>query len=124
MKHPIRDQQEAKKSEAKIQAEIVAYMRNELKVERGLFFSIPNDGQFTSKFLATGLVPGFPDLCYLHRGKAYFFETKVPGQKPRPNQVEIHETLKRVGFQVFVVTSLSEFRTIVEQILHPNNLKQ
>lgn len=116
--------QEARKSEAKIQSEIVAYMRNELKVERGLFFSIPNDGQFMGKFLATGLVPGFPDLCFLHRKTAYFFEVKVPGQKPRPNQVEIHETLKRVGFDVFVVTSLDEFRNIVLYILHPNNSKQ
>jgi hypothetical protein len=119
MKHPIREMLEAKKSEAKIQSEIVAYMRNELKIERGLFFSIPNDGQFASKFLATGLVPGFPDLCLLNEKTAYFFEVKVPGQKPRANQVEIHETLFSKGFEVFVVTSLDQFRIIVAQILTP-----
>lgn len=108
-----------KKSEAKIQSEIVLFMRNELKIERGLFFSIPNDGQFTSKFLATGLVPGFPDLCLLHDKTAYFFEVKVPGQKPRLNQLEIHDTLFLKGFKVFVVTSLDEFRNIVTQIIHP-----
>lgn len=47
---------------------------------------------------------GFPDLMLLKDGKASFIEVKRPGCKPRPLQQYRHDQLRRLGFDVAVMT--------------------
>ena len=49
---------------------------------------------------------GLPDrLCLLPDGIAFFVEVKSTGEKPRRLQAVCHETLRRMGFEVYVVDS-------------------
>ena len=44
---------------------------------------------------------GLPDrLVLLPNVKMFFAELKAPGKKPRPEQVRVHESLRKLGFDV------------------------
>lgn len=104
-------------SESALQSSIVLYMRNELKVQRGLFFSIPNDGAFTNRFLSTGMVSGMPDLCFLVRGTIVFFELKTLTGRLSQKQDLVHKNLREAGYEVHVVRNFEDFKTIVSKYI-------
>lgn len=60
-------------------------------------------GWFVVKLLLTSK-PGIPDLLCLKDGKAAFIEVKRPGGKPRPLQDYRINELRRMGFEVQVLT--------------------
>lgn len=97
-------------AEAQIQAAIVAWVRE--ICPKVVVYAVPNDGLYTKSEAAkrkwTGVLAGVPDLAIVHPGGAGFLEIKTPGQKPRPEQVEIMDTLKSVGARCAVVHSLEE----------------
>jgi len=58
---------------------------------------------------------GLPDrLCLMPDGKAFFVEVKSTGEKPRPLQEVCHETLRRMGFEVYVIDSTEGLNEILK----------
>lgn len=104
-------------SEAKLQQRCVMFMRNELRIERGLFFSIPNDGTKYGQFAATGRVSGMPDLCWLHNRTAIFFELKTVVGRLDPKQKAVATTLTDAGFPVYLIRTFEQFQNQVHEIL-------
>lgn len=61
---------------------------------------------------------GFPDRTVLFpKGKVAFFEFKRKGEKLRPTQVAVKNTLERFGFQYYVCYSCQDAKSHFERIL-------
>lgn len=57
---------------------------------------------------------GWPDRLVLAAGARIFFvEFKRPGEKPRANQLAIHRLLRRLGFRVYVVASVTRAKAVL-----------
>lgn len=110
------------KSEARIQQECFQWFNNTYPHLRGLMFHVPNgekrDAVTGSKLKAMGVVAGIPDIVFLYRAKAYFFEFKDDEKsKPSPAQVRIHKRLDEQRFHVWVVWDQDTFKYLVQQII-------
>jgi hypothetical protein len=58
-----------------------------------------------------------PDrLVLLPGGKMAFVEVKAYGIKPRPLQIKRHETLRRLGFKVYVLDEQRQIGVILNEI--------
>lgn len=57
---------------------------------------------------SAGLVPGVPDLMFVHQGQTYFMELKVGYNKPSDDQISCHIALKTAGAHVEIVRSLDD----------------
>lgn len=53
-------------------------------------------------------VSGWPDVLAIKAGHSVFVEVKRPGEKPRPEQVEVHAELRHYGATVLVATSTDD----------------
>jgi len=104
-------------SEIQLQAECVRYMRNELRVVYGTFFSVPNEGKRgvvnASRMIAQGLLAGIPDLVWLIDETVVFFELKAKNGSTSAKQKLIHENLRAEGYEVHIVKTFTEFEKIV-----------
>lgn len=60
---------------------------------------------------------GLPDrLVLLPEGRMFFAELKAPGKKPRPEQVRVHESLRKLGFDVRVIDSTAKVKEILNEV--------
>lgn len=57
---------------------------------------------------------GWPDRLFMYDGKVMFIEFKREGNKPTPLQEQVHDKLRRAGFDVFVVDNIALGKTAVE----------
>jgi hypothetical protein len=65
--------------------------------------------------LLSNYVRGLPDrLCLLPGGRVLFVEVKTTGEKPRPIQVLMHMTLRRLGFQVEVIDTSVRIKEVFD----------
>lgn len=111
-----------KKVEDKIQAECVLWFNQEFKDLRWTgCVHVPNGGTdkiANSTGTAKGVVRGWPDLQILPGdGKIIYIEMKQPGKKPDPDQVKVHEDLRRRGYKVYVCDNLEDFKKLCYEIL-------
>lgn len=59
---------------------------------------------------------GWPDQIYFGPlGAVLIVEFKLPGQKPRPQQAAVHRRLFALGHPVSVVTSFSQFVSLMRR---------
>ncbi len=58
---------------------------------------------------------GWPDLLAIKAGHATFIEVKRPGEKPRPEQLEMHAELRHYGATVIVATCVEDVMRALEQ---------
>lgn len=85
----------------------------EKQLEQKLVKAVKEVGGLALKFVSPGY-DGVPDrLLLFPGGKMTFVEVKAPGSKPRPLQRKRHETLRRLGFKVYV---LDDERQIAAEI--------
>lgn len=82
----------------------------EIESEKQLERSLKSTVELTMRGLCLKLLSqhmiGLPDrLCLLPGGKAFFVEVKTTGKKPRKIQEFIHNKLRALGFQVYVLDS-------------------
>ena len=85
-------------------------------IETQLYQAVRRSGGLALKFVSPGF-NGVPDrLLLFDGGKAAFAEVKAPGQKPRPLQVHRMEQLRRLGFKVFVVDSISAINLLLSEM--------
>lgn len=85
--------------------------------ERGCYATNHTVGEFYTKYgsvVRVG-VPGESDI-FGHRpdGRAFYIEVKLPGEKPRKNQLEFIEAMKASGAIAGWCTSVKEAINIVE----------
>ena len=60
---------------------------------------------------------GAPDYCILHAGRAFFVETKAPGEKPRLSQLAEFKKIRAAGCPVFVVDCMDDIMRAIITIL-------
>ncbi len=86
---------------------------------RFLIMSIPNGGErsFISANLskATGEYIGASDLIVIHLGQVLFIETKIPTGLQSKSQIAFQQHVEQTGHEYFIIRSLSEFKSIIEQ---------
>lgn len=64
--------------------------------------------------LEGNMYAGMPDrLVLMPGGKCYFVELKSEGQKPRKLQEIIHNKLRTMGYEVFVVDTKEKLNNII-----------
>ena len=84
--------------------------------ERGCYAENHTVGDFYTKYGGRVSVgkPGQSDI-YGHRpdGKAFYIEVKLPGQKPRQNQLDFIEAMKNTGAIAGWATTIPEALKIV-----------
>jgi hypothetical protein len=119
--------------ESIIQQQIISYLSHIAIQNKVVFFAIPNESFMMTAKMARmpekqmailnthlkkmGMVSGVPDLCLLHNGEAYFIEVKNEVGKLSEKQKLIHKAFKRCGFEVFVVRSVEDVQSILNDIL-------
>lgn len=88
----------------------------EQRIEQQLRLMTKARGGLCLKFISPGW-NGAPDRVVLfYDGKIGFVEVKRPGVKPRPLQVIRFKTLRRLGFQVFVLDKTEDIGGILDAI--------
>jgi hypothetical protein len=106
-----------KKSEGKIQQEIVMWFNNNYCLKshspRCSIFSVPNEGRNVSEQMykkTLGMKTGVSDLIVLIPQRCIFIEVKTEIGKQSDKQKEFETTVKNLGFEYIVVRSLEEFK--------------
>lgn len=105
--------------ESKIQAEIVKF----LQAKKYLFASIPNEAAGKdaairmSKMKTLGLRSGAPDLLvFLDGGRLLCLEVKTEKGFQSPAQKHFEEKLNELKFEYYVVRSVEDVRSILDDI--------
>jgi len=76
----------------------------ESRVEGTLRTEVKDRGGWAIKFLPS--VSGLPDrIVLMPGGRICFVETKSPTGTVKPHQTVVHARLRRLGFEVFVLSS-------------------
>ena len=87
-------------------------------IEAKLGKAIKDMGGWSIKLLST-FVKGLPDrMCLLPTGIIFFVEVKSTGKKPTIAQKIIHKKLRSLGFNVYVIDSLSMLEGLMEIYKH------
>lgn len=63
---------------------------------------------------------GCPDYLVLKNGRAFFIETKAPGENPRRSQLAEFGQILKAGCPVFVVDSESTAEEVIQAICEAN----
>ena len=85
----------------------------EKQIEMKLIKETKKHGGLALKFISPGFV-GMPDRILLLPGsKMAFVEVKAPGAKPRPLQRKRHETLRSLGFKVYVLDDERQIAAVI-----------
>lgn len=120
----MKNHEEARISEDKIQSDFHTWLWNTYPKTRRLAFHIPNGGYRTAregnKFKAMGVVAGTPDymICIPARGyHGLFIEFKAPGGKVSHDQNVSHAQLQHAGYGVIICYSTEEAKQHTEWYL-------
>lgn len=87
---------------------VAAYLKREVKKAGGMVEAFKSPGRANvPDWLVT-----WPDSEY--SAVIDFVETKAPGKKPRPGQVRDHKRRRRLGANVFVLSSKEQVDSYIE----------
>ncbi len=91
-------------------------MMREKSIEKKLVLAVKAKGGMAPKFISPGL-DGMPDrIILLPGGRMAFVEVKAPGKVPRPLQMAIHNILRILGFNVYVLDNIEQIGEILDEI--------
>ena len=94
-------------------------MNREKSIEKKLVQAVKAMGGIAPKFINPGY-GGMPDrIILLPGGRIGFVEVKATGRKPRPLQLHMHKTLRRLGFKAFVLDDEARIGEIINEIRSP-----
>jgi hypothetical protein len=104
-------------SEDAIQRGIVRYLRTVLP-SGWIVFAVPNGGSRNlieaAKMKGTGTLAGMPDLCVLgiedDAPRTLFIEVKSASGRPSIAQLDMHDRLFDLGFEVAICRSIDDAR--------------
>jgi hypothetical protein len=112
-----------KKTEGKIQQEIVMWHRNTYGLKhhnpRDIIFSVPNERQNKieqMRMIATGLMAGVSDLIVVMNCKIVFVECKDDTGRQSDRQKEFERLVTDLGFTYVLVRSLEEYQNKIHEI--------
>ena len=89
---------------------------NEKYIEQKLRDAVRSAGGLALKFVSPG-TNGVPDrILLMPEGRAFFAETKAPGQKLRPLQERRKKQLESLGFKVYVIDSIEKTGEMIDEI--------
>ena len=89
---------------------------NEKYIEQKLRDAVRSAGGLALKFVSPG-TNGVPDrILLMPEGRAFFAETKAPGQKLRPLQERRKKQLESLGFKVYVIDSIKKTGEMIDEI--------
>lgn len=92
----------------------------EAQVEDHLVASLEAAGGLCYKFSAQ-LRKGVPDrLCSLPGVGVFFVETKAPGGRLSPRQIERHTQMRQAGCPVFLASARDEVDALISELTGPN----
>ena len=87
--------------------------QSEKFIELSLVRAIKAAGGICPKYMAPG-TSGMPDrIVLMPNGQMCFVELKAPGKKPRPLQERLHERLRALGFDVYVIDSTEQIKEMI-----------
>ena len=88
----------------------------ERTIEQYLRLAVKAKGGLALKFTSPGM-RGVPDrLVLAPDGRVYFIELKATGRQLSPMQVKMHETLKRLGHNTWVIDSVKKIEGFIDEI--------
>lgn len=109
-------------NESKLQQACVTWFR--LQYPNKIIFAIPNGGKrnvITAQLLkAEGVLAGVPDLFIPHASGEHhglFIEMKWGKNKPTPNQIEVMDKLRTLGYDCYVCNSFDGFKSTIDNYL-------
>ena len=90
---------------------------SEKVIEKRLNDEVAKQGGWSIKLPAV-YIAGLPDrMILLPDGIIFFVEVKSTGRKPTKIQLHIHERIKRLGFEVYVVDKLDQVYELLNRQL-------
>lgn len=93
----------------------------EIEIEKALVKEVKRQGGLCWKFVSPGN-NGVPDrIVLLPNGRIAFVETKAPEKKPRPLQLVRHETLRKLGFSVYVIDRMEQITKVIQEPTNSNH---
>lgn len=93
----------------------------EIEIEKALVREVKQRGGLCWKFVSPGN-NGVPDrIVLLPNGRIAFVETKAPGKKPKPLQLVRHETLRKLGFSVYVIDRMEQITKVIQELTNSNH---
>ena len=88
-------------------------IESEKLLERKLKKQIEDLDGLCIKLLSTHFT-GLPDrMCLLPGGKIFFVELKTTAQKPKAIQLLIHNRLRKLGFNVYIINSSKQITSVL-----------
>ena len=88
-----------------LESKIETYLKNQIKQIGGLCY----------KFKST--VNGVPDQLVIYKQKLHLVEVKRPGERPRANQVHVHNQINKQGVPVHTVDTEASVNTFITDVL-------
>ena len=89
-------------------------MREKL-VEQALVRAVLKRGGLCPKFVSS--TAGWPDrMILMPGGRMAFAELKAPGGKPRLLQLYMHQQLRTLGFDVYVINSVDGINEVMQKL--------
>lgn len=93
----------------------------EIEIEKALVREVKQRCGLCWKFVSPGN-NGVPDrIVLLPNGRIAFVETKAPGKKPKPLQLVRHETLRKLGFSVYVIDRMEQITKVIQELTNSNH---
>ena len=106
-----------KKSESKIQQEIVMWFNNNYCLKshnpRCSIFSVPNEGKNVKEQMykrTLGMKSGVSDLIVLQPNRCIFVEVKTQIGRQSDKQKDFQNLVENLGFEYWIIRSLEEFK--------------
>jgi hypothetical protein len=88
-------------------------IESEKNIEKNLRLKVKAAGGWALKIPASHIT-GLPDrICLLPGGRVIFAEIKTTKEKPKKIQLRMHEKLRALGFDVFVIDKKSDIDKII-----------
>jgi hypothetical protein len=90
-------------------------IESEKKIESYLRKSVEGLGGLALKLPSVHFI-GLPDrVCLLPGGSLFFAELKTTKKKPTKIQIKVHEKIKALGFNLYVIDSSAQIDAILKE---------
>lgn len=113
------------KSENRIQQECVMWFNNTFPYLRGCLFAVPNGGTRTARegklLKETGVWAGVSDMLFMFNSKTTCFELKTIKGYQSDKQLAWEATMKKQGFDYYIIRDLDEFKYHILNITNGTN---
>lgn len=92
-------------------------IESEKNIEKSLWKEVKSLGGWAIK-LSASHITGLPDrLCLLPGGLIFFVEVKTTKKKPRKIQLIVHEKLRNLGFEVFIIDRIAQIKPLIKNYI-------